>query len=66
MKCRNVKQRLVDSGQVGDTVFHLFRRLIGEGNSKNVQWGNFILMDQMGDFMGDDLCLPRAGSGYYQ
>ncbi len=49
-----------------DALGHLAGSLIGEGDSEDGVCGDASLFNQIGDAVGDDACLARAGAGEQQ
>ena len=60
---RGDERRVAAAEQLLDTLGHLACRLVGEGDRHDVPGAHPPLADQVGDAVGDDPGLARAGSG---
>ncbi len=52
--------------ELGDTLLHFGRRLVGKGERRDVPGVVAAIFDQMLDFLRNHACLARAGTGQHQ
>jgi hypothetical protein len=57
---------ILAGNQLADTLAHLARGLVGEGDRRDLGGSQLSPLDQVGDLLGDHRGLARAGAGEHE